>query len=84
MEWWCRQGKPKIRSGSNRKRPKCVKLPKLRFVCFVPCLPTKREVRAGLGGLVGVGWLFGLVKKEHKTLMSAEKKDVKYNFGKDG
>ena len=35
-------------------------------------------------GLVGVGWLFGLVKKEHKTLMSAEKKDVKYNFGKDG
>ena len=53
------------------------KLPKLRFVCFVPCLPTKREVRAGLGGL-------GLVKKEHKTLMSAEKKDVKYNFGKDG
>ena len=48
------------------------KLPKLRFVCFVPCLPTKREVRAGLGGL------------GHKTLMSAEKKDVKYNFGKDG
>ena len=77
MEWWCRQGKPKIRYGSNRKCPKCVKLPKLRFVCFVPCLPTKREVRAGLGGL-------GLVKKEHKTLMSAEKKDVKYNFGKDG
>ena len=77
MEWWCRQGKPKIRSGSNRKRPKCVKFPKLRFVCFVPCLPTKREVRAGLGGL-------GLVKKEDKTLMSPEKKDVKYNFGKDG
>ena len=52
--------------------PKCIKLPKLRLVCFVPCLPTKREVRAGLGGL------------GHKTLMSAEKKDVKYNFGKDG
>ena len=52
VEWWCRQGKPKIRYGSNRKCPKCVKLPKLRFVCFVPCLPTKREEGTCWGWLV--------------------------------
>ena len=37
----------------------------------------KEKLGRGLEGL-------GLVKKEHKTLMSAEKKDVKYNFGKGG
>ena len=37
----------------------------------------KENLGRGLEGL-------GLVKKEHKTLMSADKKDVKYNFGKDG
>ena len=57
--------------------PKCKSCQNLDLCVLFLVSLQKEKLGRGLEGL-------GLDKKEHKMLMSPEKKDVKYNFGKDG